>query len=105
MRNIAVLVGLKLRLLSRRPLMLVFCLIIPVLLSLLAGATVKRNDLSNIQGAYVDLAENAESRKLTELFEHSQLGWIPIQEDEINRAIELGQLDGVVIIPDRKSVV
>ncbi|NLA71073.1 MAG: ABC transporter permease [Clostridiaceae bacterium] len=101
MRNIAVLVGLKLRLLSRRPLMLVFCLIIPVLLSLLAGATVKRNDLSNIQGAYVDLAENAESRKLTELFEHSQLGWIPIQEDEINRAIELGQLDGVVIIPSR----
>ncbi|HZK28688.1 MAG TPA: hypothetical protein VFD19_00550 [Clostridia bacterium] len=101
MKNIITLVGLKLRLLSRRPLMLAFCLIFPVLLSLLAGATVERNDLSNIRGAYVDLADNGESRKLTGLLEESQLGWISAQEDEIDRAIELGQLDGVVIIPAR----
>ncbi|HHU04543.1 MAG TPA: ABC transporter permease [Fastidiosipila sp.] len=100
MRNIATLVLLKLRLLSRRPLLLAFCLIIPVLLSLLAGATTERNDLSNIQGAYVDLAENEESRKLRGLLDESEFGWISVQEDEIDRAIELGQLDGVLIIPE-----
>lgn len=109
MRNIAALVGLKLRLLSRRPVMLAFCLIIPVLLSLLAGATIKRNDLSNIRGAYVDLAENGESGKLTYLLDNSGLGWTPIPQDAIDRAIELGQLDGVLIIPpnfgDRSAAV
>lgn len=100
MRNIGTLVMLKLRLLSRRPFLLAVCLIVPVLLSLLAGATVKKNDLSNIRGAYVDLAENEESRKLIKLLEESDFAWVSADQEQIDRDIELGRLDGVLIIPE-----
>lgn len=100
MRNIGTLVMLKLRLLSRRPFLLAVCLIVPVLLSLLAGATVKKNDLSNIRGAYVDLAENEESRKLIKLLDESDFAWVSADQEQIDRDIELGRLDGVLIIPE-----
>ncbi|HPX92650.1 MAG TPA: hypothetical protein PK646_02885 [Bacillota bacterium] len=99
MRNLVLMTGLKLKLLLRRPLMLAICLILPVLLSLLAGTTLVRNDLTELRAAYVDLAENRESRRLITLLEKSGLGWKRVDRASISRAIELNQLDGVVIIP------
>ncbi len=99
MSNVLSLTFLKLKLLARRPIVLALCVVIPVLLSLLAGATVNRNDLSNLQAAYVDLADNEESERLLSMFSASDLGWKAVNEHEIQRAIELGQLDGVLVIP------
>ena len=99
MRNLAIMTGLKLKLLLRRPLLLASCLIIPILLSLLAGAAVVRNDLSEIKAAYVDLANNKESARLAGMLESSKLGWQQVGVEEVDRAIELGRLDGVVVIP------
>lgn len=100
MINILLLTGLKLKLIARRPTVLAFCVILPLLLSLLAGATVVRNDLSNLQPGYVDLADNDESHRLISMFESSELGWRVVREDEIARALELGTLDGVLVIPE-----
>ncbi len=109
MKNLVIMTGLKLKLLYRRPLLLVSCLVIPILLSLLAGATVVRNDLAEIRAAYVDQANNEESAKLVAMFESSKFGWRHIGEEEVDRAIELGQLDGVAVIPphfgDRSSAI
>ncbi len=99
MRNLAIMTGLKLKLLLRRPLLLASCLIIPILLSLLAGAAVVRNDLAEIKAAYVDLANNKESARLAGMLESSKLGWQQVGVEEVDRAIELGRLDGVVVIP------
>ncbi len=99
MSPISLMTGLKLKLFLRRPLMLVFCLIVPILLSLLAGTTVERNDLSQLRAGYVDLAGNKESGRLVSMLEASGLGWRPTDEAGISRAMELGQLDGVLIIP------
>ncbi|MDD4541419.1 MAG: hypothetical protein PHR78_04565 [Eubacteriales bacterium] len=100
MRNLIIIIGLKLRLLLRRPVILAFCVIIPILLSLLAGATVSRNELTHIRGAYVDLAENSESRKLSRMFEDSHFDWEERDLSTISRSIELEQLDGVIVIPE-----
>lgn len=99
MKGLALMTGLKLKLLLRRPLLLAICLIVPILLSLLAGATAVRNDLSVVQAAYVDLADNQESHNLTRMLESSKLAWQQLEEKQIDRALELGQLDGVVVIP------
>lgn len=99
MRNLAIMTALKLKLLYRRPWLLLSCLVIPLLLSLLAGAAVVRNDLGEIKAAYVDLANNRESAKLAGMLEASKLGWQRVGAQEVDRAIELGRLDGVVIIP------
>lgn len=99
MRNLAIMTALKLKLLYRRPGLLVSCLVIPLLLSLLAGAAVVRNDLGEIKAAYVDLANNQESARLAGMLEASKLGWQRVGAQEVDRAIELGHLDGVVVIP------
>ena len=100
MKNLIVLTALKLKLLLRRPLILVFCLIIPILLSLLAGSTVSKNEWSNVKWAYVDLARNSESEKLIRMFGESYFDWEEIELATISRALELSQLDGVIIIPE-----
>lgn len=101
-------IGIKLKLLLRRPLLLALCLILPILLSLLAGATVERNDLAQLRAGYADLAGNEESSKLVHMLVASGMGWHPTDEAAISRAIELGQLDGALIIPpafgDRQAV-
>lgn len=99
MRNIMIMAWIKLKMLARRPLLLVFCLLVPILLSLLAGATVQRNSMAHIQAAYLDMADNESSHKLRSMLDSSRLGWHPIEEGAISRALALGQLDGVVIIP------
>lgn len=99
MRNIMIMAWIKLKMLARRPLLLVFCLLVPLLLSLLAGSTVQRNSMAHIQAAYLDMADNESSHKLRSMLDSSRLGWHPIEEGAISRALALGQLDGVVIIP------
>ncbi|NLA96393.1 MAG: ABC transporter permease [Clostridiaceae bacterium] len=109
MNNLVIMTRLKLKLLLRRPILLVSCLVIPLLLSLLAGAAVVRNDLAEIRAAYVDLADNEESAKLAAMLESSKLGWQQVGMEEVERAIELGQVDGVIVIPpnfgDRSSAI
>lgn len=108
MNPLLTMIGIKLKLLLRRPLLLALCLILPILLSLLAGATVERNDLSQLRAGYADLAGNEESGKLVHMLVASGMGWHPTDEATISRAIELGQLDGALIIPpafgDRQAV-
>lgn len=99
MSNLVTMAWIKLKMLARRPLLLIFCILVPILLSLLAGATVQRNNMAHIQAAYLDKADNESSHKLRSMLDASRLGWHPITEGEINRALALGQLDGVVIIP------
>ncbi|HHW93959.1 MAG TPA: ABC transporter permease [Clostridiaceae bacterium] len=98
-RWLLTLIRLKLSMIARRPLLIAFCLIMPVLMSLLAGSTLTRNDLSAVRGAYVDLANNEMSTELVELLKSSGLEWIELKEDESSRAIATGTVDGVVIIP------
>ena len=100
MKNLAALTALKLKLLLRRPLIMVFCIIIPILLSLLAGATVSKNNWSHVKAAYVDLARNGASEKLIRMFGESGFDWEERELATISRAIELSQLDGVIIIPE-----
>ncbi len=100
MKNLAALTALKLKLLLRRPLIMVFCVIIPILLSLLAGATVSKNNWSHVKAAYVDLARNGASEKLIRMFEESGFDWEERELATISRALELSQLDGVIIIPE-----
>lgn len=99
LRCLLTLIRLKLSVMVRRPLLIVFCLVMPVLLSLLAGSTLARNDLSTIQGAYVDHADNESSAELIELLRSSGLHWTEIPEEESQRAIATGIADGIVIIP------
>lgn len=98
-RWLLTLIRLKLSMIARRPLFIAFCLIMPVLMSLLAGSTLTRNDLSAVRGAYVDIANNEMSTELVELLESSGLEWIELTENESSRAITTGTVDGVVIIP------
>ncbi|HHX30216.1 MAG TPA: hypothetical protein GX720_03200 [Clostridiaceae bacterium] len=97
--NLLRLTGIKLKMIGRHPLLLAVCLLVPILLSLLAGATVDRNNVANLKAAYVDLAENRESRMLTAMLDQSGLSWERRTEGEIARDLELGQLDGVIVIP------
>ncbi len=99
MRGLLTLIRLKLGMLVRRPFLIAFCLVMPVLMSLLAGSTLARNDLSTVRGAYVDRAKNESSAELVELLESSGLHWTEIAEEESRRAIETGTVDGVIIIP------
>ena len=99
MRNLLLLILIKLRLLVRRPLMLVLCILIPILLSLLAGASVVGSDLTQIRGAYVDQAENAASGKLVAMLEGGVLTWEAIDEPAVSRALELSLYDGYLLIP------
>ena len=99
MRNLLLLVLIKLRLLVRRPLMLALCILIPILLSLLAGASVVGSDLTQIRGAYVDQAENAASGKLVAMLEGGVLTWEAIEEPAVSRALELSLYDGYLLIP------
>ena len=93
------LIRLKLSMMVRRPFMIAFCLVMPVLMSLFAGSTLARNDLSAVRGGYVDHAKNESSMKLIELLESSGLYWTEISEDESERAIATDTVDGVIIIP------
>ncbi|MFA5586075.1 MAG: hypothetical protein WDA02_05955 [Saccharofermentanales bacterium] len=99
MRNLLLLVLIKLRLLVRRPLMLVLCILIPILLSLLAGASVVGSDLTQIRGAYVDQAENEASGKLVAMLEGGVLAWDTIDSSAVSRALELSLYDGYLLIP------
>ncbi|HNZ62839.1 MAG TPA: hypothetical protein PKH23_00705 [Bacillota bacterium] len=99
MMPLMTLVRLKLRTMVRRPVLLVFCLISPVLMSMLAGSTLERNDLSVVRGAYVDLAENEASGDLIRLLASSRLRWKALTEEEASRAVATGTVDGVVVIP------
>ena len=100
MIKLAALTVLILKLKLRRPLIFVFCIIIPILLSLLAGAAVSKNDWSQVKGAYVDLAQNSESEKLIRMFEESHFDWEEREISTISRAIELSQLDAVIILQE-----
>jgi hypothetical protein len=71
----------------------------PVLMSLFAGSTLARNDLSAVRGGYVDRAKNESSEELIELLKSSGLHWAEISEDESERAIATDTVDGVIIIP------
>ena len=93
------LIRLKLSMMVRRPFMIAFCLVMPVLMSLFAGSTLARNDLSAVRGGYVDHAKNESSMELIELLESSGLYWTEISEDESERAIATDTVDGVIIIP------
>ena len=93
------LIRLKLSMMVRRPFMIAFCLVMPVLMSLFAGSTLARNDLSAVRGGYVDRAKNESSEELIELLESSGLYWTEISEDESERAIATDTVDGVIIIP------
>jgi len=93
------LIRLKLSMVVRRPFMIAFCLVMPVLMSLFAGSTLARNDLSAVRGGYVDRAKNESSEELIELLESSGLYWTEISEDESERAIATDTVDGVIIIP------
>ncbi|MDI9471027.1 MAG: hypothetical protein QM296_12635 [Bacillota bacterium] len=95
------LIRLKLGMMARRPFLILFCLVMPVLMSLLAGSTLERNDLSAIRGAYVDHAKNSASAELIGLLDSSGLHWSEITEEESARAIASGAVDGVVIISAR----
>lgn len=90
---------IKLKILARRPFLLVFCLLAPILLSLLSGATLDRNSMAHIRAAYVDQARNSQSQKLTGLLSVSRMGWFPVEEEAVDRSLALGQLDGVILIP------
>ncbi len=98
LRWLFTLIRLKLGMMARRPFLIMFCLIMPVLMSLLAGSTLVRNDLSAVHGAYVDHAGNEFSTELIELLESSGLHWSEITEEESERAIATGSVDGVVLI-------
>jgi hypothetical protein len=93
------LIRLKLSMMVRRPFMIAFCLVMPVLMSLFAGSTLARNDLSAVRGGYVDRAKNESSEELIELLKSSGLHWAEISEDESERAIATDTVDGVIIIP------
>ncbi|MDI9497295.1 MAG: hypothetical protein QM270_02260 [Bacillota bacterium] len=101
MRWLLMLIRLKLGMMARRPFLIVFCLVMPVLMSLLAGSTLARNDLSAVRGAYVDKAKNESSCELIELLKASGLHWSEIAEEESGRAIATGTVDGVVLISAR----
>lgn len=99
MISLFTMIRIKFKILARRPILLVFCLLTPILLSLLSGATLNRNSMAHIRAAYVDQAGNSHSRKLTGLLSMSRMGWFPVEEEEIDRSLALGQLDGVILIP------
>lgn len=99
LRWLLTLIRLKLGMMARRPFLIAFCLIMPVLMSLLAGSTLTRNDLSSVRGAYVDHAKNEFSEELVELLATSGLHWSEITEEESERAVATGAVDGVVLIP------
>ena len=87
LRWLLTLIRLKLGMMARRPFLIAFCLIMPVLMSLLAGSTLTRNDLSSVRGAYVDHAKNEFSEELVELLATSGLHWSEITEEESERAV------------------
>ncbi len=93
------LIRLKLSMMVRRPFMIAFCLVMPVLMSLFAGSTLARNDLSAVRGGYVDRAKNESSEELIELLKTSGLHWSEISDDESERAIATDTVDGIIIIP------
>ncbi|MGI6157740.1 MAG: ABC transporter permease [Saccharofermentanales bacterium] len=95
------LIRLKLRTLLGRPAIIVFCIVVPIILSLLAGLTIMRNDLSTVRGAYVDLADNAASHRLIEFLRDGSMPWEAYASDrDYERALSLGEIDGVLIIPE-----
>lgn len=99
MRSMLTLIKLKLSVMARRPIILVFCLVVPVLLSLLSGSVLERNDLYFIEGGYVDLADNRASRDLITLLESSGLRWTSLPEADAKRTLAQGKVDGLLVIP------
>lgn len=99
LRIILTLTGLKLRIITRRPSVLAVCLLLPILLTLLAGSTTTKNDYSVLEAAYVDQAENFASGELISLLDKGTISWSEMPQDKAERELQLGRLDGVVIIP------
>ncbi|MDI9461701.1 MAG: hypothetical protein ACOX3P_02720 [Saccharofermentanales bacterium] len=99
LRVLLTLTGLKLRIIARRPSVLAVCLLLPILLTLLAGSTATKNDYSILEAAYVDQAENFAGSELISLLEQGTIHWTEMTQDKAERELQLGRLDGVVIIP------
>lgn len=93
------LIRLKLRLIGRKPWILIVCLLVPILLTLIAGSTVTKNDYSILEAAYVDYADNYSSRELISLLNEGLVHWEEMAQDKAERELQLGALDGVLIIP------
>ncbi len=100
MKNLLTMIRLKLRLLIAHPGVLLFCLVTPVLLSLLAGSTIKSNDFSRVKGAYADCANNEASAQLTDVMVSEILDWVEVDEREGRRMLMRDEIDGLVIIPE-----
>lgn len=101
MKNILTMIRLKLRLLVAHPKVLLFCLVTPILLSLLAGSTVKDNDFSRVKGAYADSANNDASAQLINVMVSEIMDWVEVDEREGRRMLMRDEIDGLVIIPER----
>ncbi len=99
-RAIITLIGLKLRIIARKPVILLVCLVVPVLLSLLAGTTIAKNDYSKLDAAYVDQANNYSSRELLSLLNQELVSWVEMPQDQAERELQLGALDGLLVIPE-----
>ncbi|NMA18771.1 MAG: ABC transporter permease [Clostridiaceae bacterium] len=100
MKNLLTMIRLKLRLLIAHPGVLLFCLVTPVLLSLLAGSTIKTNDFSRVKGAYADCANNEASAQLIDVMVSEILDWVEVDEREGRRMMMRDEIDGLVIIPE-----
>lgn len=98
--SIITIILIKLKILAQRPVVIFLCLILPVLLNLLAGATIDRNNAMILEGAYVDEADNETSAKLIDLLDQAVVDWYEMSREEAERALQLGQVDGVFIIPE-----
>ncbi|HHU07228.1 MAG TPA: ABC transporter permease [Clostridiaceae bacterium] len=94
------LVSLKLRIIARKPSILLVCLAVPVLLSLLAGTTTTKNDYSKLDAAYVDQANNYSSQELLTLLNQGLVNWEEMTQDQAERELQQGAIDGLLIIPE-----
>ncbi|HCR81840.1 MAG TPA: hypothetical protein DIW07_00260 [Lachnospiraceae bacterium] len=99
-RSLITLISLKLRIIARKPSILVVCLVVPVLLSLLAGTTTAKNDYSELDAAYVDHGDNFSSQELLKLLNQGLVNWIEMPQDQAERELQQGALDGLLLIPE-----
>lgn len=98
-RAVLTLVSLKLRIIARKPVVLAVCLVLPILLTMLAGSTTIKNNYFALDAAYVDQAENYNSQELISLLLSGNVNWTAMSRDQAERELQLGRVDGVLIIP------
>lgn len=93
------LVHLEFKRLFDKPIHLFIFFVLPLLLTIPAGLSSLNNDAKRLVPAICDLAQNAESEALVKEIKADNTRWIEMTEVEARLALERGEIQSLLIIP------